>query len=93
MLQWYVSQERLISTDEIQLNHNPVKILLTKKEKVSQNGHTQKYNWDPLILCTRLASVLAKSNIAPPRADPIVFFPLLLMIPRHNKPHSPPTSP
>ena len=48
MLQWFVSQKRVISTEEIQFNHKPAKMLLTEKKKgVSQNGQTPG---DPVVV-------------------------------------------
>ena len=35
MLQYYVSQKKVILTDEIQFNHKPAKLLLTKKKSES----------------------------------------------------------
>ena len=53
-------------------------MLLTGKKK-----KRAKYNWDLLILCSRL-----KSNTAPFRADPVVTFPLYTDG-AHKKPHNP----
>ena len=45
--------QRVISTDEIQINHKPAEILLTKKGGSQQKWSNPKYNWDLLIVCTR----------------------------------------
>ena len=69
-------RKRVISTKEIQFNHNPAKMLLTEKEGGQPKWPNPKYNWDLLILCTGWASIWAMSNTAPSRADPVVVFPL-----------------
>ena len=82
-------RKRVISTDEIQFNHKPAKMLLTKKKKgVSQNGQT------PTIIgicsyCVLDRAVFELNQVLLHPELTLWWFFFFAYGAHHNKPHSP----